>query len=98
MTVLSALLTAPAFLSGLNEVELASLKAKAECQLEPKIVEAKVATLKAMKEAEQGWQNAIDKIGERGGLTKGPDGTWRDPSMSAAARMLWQVGLPPRAY
>jgi hypothetical protein len=29
-----------------------------------------------MKEAEQGWQKAIDKIGERAGLTKGPDGTW----------------------
>jgi hypothetical protein len=38
-----------------------------------------------MKEAEAGWQKAIDKIAERGGLTKGPDGTWRDPSMSEAA-------------
>ena len=28
---------------------------------------------------------AIDKIGERAGLTKGADGTWRDPSMSEAA-------------
>jgi hypothetical protein len=36
-------------------------------------------------EAEQGWQKALDKIGERAGLTKGPDGTWRDPSMSEAA-------------
>jgi hypothetical protein len=26
-----------------------------------------------MKEAEQGWQRAIDKISERAGLTKGPD-------------------------
>jgi hypothetical protein len=51
----------------------------------PEIAEAKVATLKAMKEAEQGWQRAIAKIGERAGLTKGPDGTWRDPSMSDAA-------------
>jgi len=25
-----------------------------------------------MKEAEQGWQRAIDKIGEHAGLTKGP--------------------------
>jgi hypothetical protein len=32
-----------------------------------------------MKEAEAGWQTAIDKIGERAGLTKGPDGTWRHP-------------------
>ena len=31
------------------------------------------ATLKAMKEAERGWQRAIDKIAERASLTKGPD-------------------------
>jgi hypothetical protein len=28
---------------------------------------------------------SIDKIAERVGLTKSPDGTWRDPSMSEAA-------------
>ena len=31
------------------------------------------------------WQKATDKIGERAGLTKGRDSTWRDPSMSEAA-------------
>ena len=30
-------------------------------------------TRKALKEAEQGWQRAIDKIAERASLTKGPD-------------------------
>ena len=34
--------------------------------------EARDATLKAMKEAEQGWTRAMDKIGERASLTKGP--------------------------
>jgi len=34
---------------------------------------------------ERGWRAVIAKIGERAGLTKSPDGTWRDPSMSAAA-------------
>ena len=43
------------------------------------------ATLKALQEAEQGWQRAIDKIGERSGLTKGRDGTWLDPSTTKAA-------------
>jgi hypothetical protein len=33
----------------------------------------KDATRKALKEAEQGWQRAIDKIAERASLTKGPD-------------------------
>ena len=39
----------------------------------PEIAEARDATLKAMKEAEQGWQKAIDKIAERASLTKGPN-------------------------
>jgi hypothetical protein len=51
----------------------------------PEIAEARAATLKAMKEAEQGWQRAIDKVGERAGLTKGPDGTWHSRSTSDAA-------------
>ena len=29
-----------------------------------------------MKEAEQGWQRAIDKIGERASLIKGPNMRW----------------------
>jgi hypothetical protein len=43
--------------------------------LAPKIAEARSATLKALEQAEQDWQGAIDKIGERAGLTEGPDGT-----------------------
>jgi hypothetical protein len=38
--------------------------------------EASDATLKAMKEAEVGWQRAVDKIGERASLSKGPS-AWR---------------------
>jgi hypothetical protein len=41
--------------------------------------------LKAMKDAEHGWQRALDKIGERPGLTEGPDGVWRDPKASEPA-------------
>ena len=37
--------------------------------IEPK---ARDATLKALKETEQGWQKAIDKIAERASLAKGP--------------------------
>jgi len=51
----------------------------------PEIAKARDATLKAMKEAEQGWQKAIDKIGQRAGLAKSVDGTWRDPALSVAA-------------
>jgi hypothetical protein len=34
--------------------------------------EARDATLKAMRQVEQGWRKAIDKIAERASLTKGP--------------------------
>jgi hypothetical protein len=37
--------------------------------------QARDATLKAIKEAEQGWQRAMDKIAERAGRTKVPDTT-----------------------
>ena len=54
-------------------VELAVTKHNVEQHVSPEIAEARVATLKAMREAEQGWQKAIDKIAERASLTKVPD-------------------------
>ena len=42
--------------------------AVAKHNIEPK---ARDATLKAMKEAEQGWTRAMDKVGERASLAKG---------------------------
>ena len=82
--VASAILTAPSFLSGLSDVELAMVKHKVEQHISPEIADAKAGTLKALEEAEVGWQKAIAKIGERAGLTKGPDGTWRDRSIPEA--------------
>ena len=40
-----------------------------EQNVSPEIAKAR----DAMKEAEQGWQRAMDKIAERASLTKGPD-------------------------
>jgi hypothetical protein len=54
-------------------VELAVAKHNLEQHVSPEIAEARDATLKAMREAEHGWQRAIDKIAERASLTKGPD-------------------------
>lgn len=36
----------------------------------PEIAEARAATLRAMNEAEAGWQKAMDKIAERASLTR----------------------------
>jgi hypothetical protein len=44
-------------------VELAVIKHQVEQNVSPEIAKARDATLKAMKEAEQGWRKAIDKIG-----------------------------------
>ena len=83
--VASAVLGAPSFLSGLTHAEVAVVQNKIEQHVAPEIAAARDATLKGMKEAEQGWQRAVDKIAERGGLTKGPDGTWADTSRKEAA-------------
>jgi hypothetical protein len=50
-------------------VELAVTKHNVEQHVSPEIAEAR----DAMKEAEQGWRKAVDKIAERASLTKGPD-------------------------
>src|SRR4029077_19172820 len=44
----------------------------------PEIAEARDATVRAVKDTEQGCQRAIDKIAERASLTKGP-ATRRNP-------------------
>ncbi len=68
--VASAVLGAPAFLSGLTDAEVAVVQNKIEQHMAPEVAEARDATLNAMKEAEHGWQRAIEKIGERAGLSE----------------------------
>jgi len=83
--VAGAVLGAPGFLSGINETEVTFVKKRVEKHVSPEIAEARDTTLKAVEEAEKGWQRAIDKIAERAGVTKGPDGTWRDPKVPEPA-------------
>ena len=56
-----------------DAVELALAKRNSEQHVSPEIAQDSEAMVKAMKEAEHGWQRAIDKIAERVSLTKGPD-------------------------
>ena len=83
--VAAAVLGAPPFLSGLSDTEAVVVKRRIEQYVAPEVVKVREATLRALQEAEGGWQRALDKIGERAGLTKGPNGAWRDPSISEAA-------------
>jgi hypothetical protein len=86
--VAAAILNAPAFLSGLRDNEFTFVRQKVEQHISPEVVEAKEATLKAMKDAEQGWRRAIEKIGERAGLEKRPDGAWLPSSECGTRRPM----------
>jgi hypothetical protein len=68
------------FLSGLTDADVAFVQTRTEQHLAPEVVKARDATLKAMQEVEAGWQRAPDLIGQRAGLTKGPDGSWSEPT------------------
>jgi hypothetical protein len=54
-------------------VELVKAKHRVEKHIPSDVSGTRDAMFKAMKEAEQGWRKAIDKIAERAGLTKGAD-------------------------
>jgi hypothetical protein len=84
-TLISAVVAAPAYVSGLTEAEYQFVKLQLERHAPPEIIEARAFVQKASAEIERGWRAVIARVGERASLTKGPDGTWRDPSMSAAA-------------
>jgi len=72
-TLANAVLSAPAFLTGLTKVELAFVRSKLEQRaLPPEVLEAKVAVAKALGEVETGWERARAKIASRGGLEKSP--------------------------
>ena len=82
--VASAILTAPHFLSGLSDAELALVTHKVERNVSLEMVEARDATIKAMQEVVDGWQRAQNAIAQRAGLVKGMDGTWSEASDEAA--------------
>jgi hypothetical protein len=67
--VASSVLTAPAFLSGLSDAEVALVRHQVERALMPEeIAEAKADAEKALAEAEHGWQRHVEIIAERAGL------------------------------
>ena len=59
-----------------SHAELRLVQLKIEEHVPAEIIEARAATQKALREAEQGWARAIDVIAQRAGLTRGLDGTW----------------------
>ena len=74
--VVQAVFGAPSFLSGLTDAEIDVVRQQIEKRVAPQVVSARAATLEALDQAEAGLQNAIDKIDERAGLTKGADAAY----------------------
>jgi hypothetical protein len=70
--VAAAVLTAPAFLSGLSPTELGIVKGLIEARANPEIAAAKRATTRALSETEAGWRSAATQIRSRAGLGKLP--------------------------
>jgi hypothetical protein len=66
--IASALLTAPPFLSGLTEPELALVRGKIEkLALSPEMIEVRAKTMQAWQQVEAGQKAARHKIAERAG-------------------------------
>jgi hypothetical protein len=78
----AAVLGAPAFLSGLTDADVGTVRDLVQKRVSPETASAKAATLKALQETEAGWRNAIAQISSRGGLKKAHNGT--EKSASAA--------------
>ena len=69
--VISAVFSAPEFLSGLTTVEANVVRNKLAARvLTPEAVEARIATERAWAAAEKGWSRSIELIRQRGGLGK----------------------------
>ena len=72
--VADAVLTAPAFLSGLSPAELGVVRQRIEARANPESAGAKAAAVTALAETERGTRNAASLIRARGGLEKPHDG------------------------
>jgi hypothetical protein len=69
----------------LSDEEVSFFRTRVEEHISPGVAKARKETLKALEQVEQGRTMAITKIAECAGLTKCPDGTWRDRSLTAVA-------------
>jgi hypothetical protein len=69
-TLISAVLSAPAYVSGLTGAEFQFVKLQLERQAPAEILEARTAAENALAEIEQGWRAAKARIAKRGGLEK----------------------------
>ena len=99
--VAEAVLTAPAFLSGLSSAELNIVRQRVQARANPTIADAKAATIKALEQCEGGWRNAANQIRTRGGLEKSVvDGSAEKVAQRAGTSVWCLTGAPqgPRSF
>jgi hypothetical protein len=68
LTLISAALSAPAYLSGLSDPEVALLQKNLEQHAPPEVIKERDFVQKALAELELGWRAAQSRIAKRGGL------------------------------
>ena len=76
--LIGAVLTAPAYVSGLTENEYQFVKKQLELRAPSEIIQARIFVQDALAEIERGWRAVIARVGERAGLHKAADGSWSD--------------------
>jgi len=76
ITLISAVLTAPSYLSGLGDSEYAFARSQLEKLAPPEVIAARDQTQKTLAKVELGWRTIRARIAQHGGLEKGVDGSW----------------------
>lgn len=87
LTLISAVLSAPAYVSGITEAEAALLRRNLERHAPPEIIKERDFVHSALAEIERGCRAARARIAKRGGLEKSPNspsGGLQMPSSDAA--------------
>ena len=83
--LISAVLTAPSYLTGLSDAEYQFVKSQLEKKVAPEILAARKFVQEAVDDIERGWKAGMHKIGTRAGLSKSADGGWSQPVDANAA-------------
>jgi hypothetical protein len=81
-----AVLTAPAWLSGLSEVGYSYVRMRLERQAPPEVLAERDFVRGALGVIERGYRAAKSRVAQRGDLVKAPDGSWYLPNSNSPAR------------
>jgi hypothetical protein len=81
--VVSAVLTAPAFLSGLSDTEFNAVAHAVKNRANPEAVQHRDESQKALEHLEAGWNKAIREIATMGQIRRNAEGSWEQMKVAA---------------